>query len=488
MNDLIAIIEVLNAKQREGFVKYIQRLNRRSDTKNIALFKLICQGNVQNADHKLYGKASKNALYVLCNRLQHRLIDFIAQAGFEGETSQEMECLKLLLASRIFFEQKKHLIGFKSLRKAIVLANEIEAYPILNEIYHTYVQYAHLQNKVPLNDLLALSEANNKLYNQELRVNMLYANLRHQFGQERSVKFQDIINGALKDFKLELDATLSFKSIYQLMRLTNEAARESQNYYEGLSFMRTLYGLLESKKDLKGRHAYYRLQASYLMAMVLFRTKFLAESLQLVRQLNELLNKNPRYKNLLKNQLILLESLLQNFSGNHYSAIMLLEDRSKNDLQLGLTLAMFKFQQQEFDKAYTLFKTWNHSDTWYEKKLGWQWVIQKNIMEILLLIERDRLDLVLSRMSSFNRRFNPLLKEKNQTRVIHFMRIVDRLYRDWQLAENPNFISEVTQKLALKSAAEEDIFEMSFYAWLKSKLTGKALYETTLELVNYKGD
>lgn len=487
MNEIIAIISVFDEENRLEFIKYLQQLNRRSDTKNIELFKLLCKGESEDLDIKLYGKPNKNAFYVLCNRLQNRLVDFMAQASFARETSEEMNCLKLLLASRIFFEQKQPKLGFKTLQRALNAAQEIEAYSIMNEVYQTYIQYAHLQQKHPLASILQQAEQNNERYTQELKVTTLYAQFRVLSTEQVKESFDTQIDQLLKSSDLNLDTELSFKALHQLMSLAVESAQKDQNYYKILAFTQKLIKIVTSKSDIKGRYVFYRMQVMYSMALVLFRNKLLAAASSLLAELKTVLAEHPRYRSVLESRVLLLEGLILFYDGQPEEASNLLLKTDAKDLRNALTLCMFYFQQREFDKAYALMKNWNHSDQWYEKKMGWQWVIQKNIIEILLLIERDKLDLVLTRLESFKRRFNAFLMQKKQERVIVFMQLVDRIYNRPEIAQDPEFIAEVEARLTQKNPIEEDIFVMSFYAWLKSKMTQRPLYETTLDLVKIHG-
>jgi hypothetical protein len=45
------------------------------------------------------------------------------------------------------------------------------------------------------------------------------------------------------------------------------------------------------------------------------------------------------------------------------------------------------------------------------------------------------------------------------------------------------FKNTVETSFEWKLSVQEDIFVMSFYAWLKAKMNKSQLYETTLELV-----
>jgi hypothetical protein len=84
----------------------------------------------------LYGKPSKGAYHALSKRLHDLLIDFIATKGFDKESSEEMNALKLLLVEDIFFS-KNSLTFFKTLAKAEIIAGKHSLFNILNEIYQT---------------------------------------------------------------------------------------------------------------------------------------------------------------------------------------------------------------------------------------------------------------------------------------------------------------------------------------------------------------
>ncbi len=79
---------------------------------------------------------------------------------------------------------------------------------------------------------------------------------------------------------------------------------------------------------------------------------------------------------------------------------------------------MCLFQKSDFLSAYEVLKRFAHSDDWYEKKMGWIWVLKKNMIEILALIELDKLDTVLLRTERFKRRFSKQLKQMGEKRVL----------------------------------------------------------------------
>ena len=187
----------------------------------------------------------------------------------------------------------------------------------------------------------------------------------------------------------------------------------------------------------------------------------------------------------------LLHALNLNYNGKSEAAIKKLEQLVKKKhedlesaLDIHLSLIVFYAQQNEVKKAYKLLNDLNHTDKWYIEKVGKEWVIKKNLMEILLLIELDYYEVFENRLSGFRRKYTSFLKEINQERVLVFLRYAKLYYETPKEIVSKAFHDEVESNFVWVGAKREDIFVMSFYAWLKSKMTNKPIYEVTLELIS----
>ena len=152
-------------------------------------------------------------------------------------------------------------------------------------------------------------------------------------------------------------------------------------------------------------------------------------------------------------------------------------------LDIQLALVMFYMQKSNFKKAKTIFSKFYHTDKYYIEKAGKEWVIKKNIAEIILYIELGEIDLVESRLLSFKRSYFDYLKKINQERVIIFINLIAAYYKNPENANSIAFKNKVENAFIWVPEKQEDIFVMSFYAWLKSKIESRPLYETTLGLI-----
>lgn len=484
MIGIVAILSTLTRDEKQEFLLQLKRRNRRTDTKNAKLFKLIDAGKTEDLDIQLYGKPARNSYHALCKRLQDSLIDFVASKSFAGETSEELEILKLLLAGRIFFEKKLYKLAFKTLENAEKMATPLDLYSILNEIYHTKIQYAHLNINWVLDEIIETSKRNMGLYQQDFHLNRTYAVIKSRLRTTEDSSVSQIVQNTFSEFHIEINETLTYKSLFQLMELTATGAKLQSNYFSISPFMFELYHIVNKKSKLKDKHRYYHLSILNLLAITQFRNKKFTASMNLTKELEFEMQKDhhSHYKRFAE-QLATIKALNYNYTGHSRAAINLLTDFQESSLDVQLLLTMCHFQQSDFSKAYQIIKSLRHSDIWYEKKMGWVWVVKKNLIEILVLTELDKLDLVLVRLQQFKRKFSKQLQDRGEERVLTFVKLISRYYENPELVSKLEFKNEVENSFKWLGKDQEDIFVMSFYAWLKSKMERENLYKVTLELV-----
>ncbi|GAA3519921.1 hypothetical protein GCM10022393_37670 [Aquimarina addita] len=493
MNTISHMIATLSDEEKKSFISQLKQKNKRRDTKNIQLFKLLeTHPERKNIDILIYGKKSKGAFHALCKRLSDSLIDFIATKSFDGEKSEEMEILKLLLASRIFFEQKQYKIAFKTLKKAESRAKNDEFFGILNEIYYTRIQYAHLDQKTSLDSLIQDFRINKKAFQQEENLNLFYANIQDKLTYKKA-DITQTIQESLSRFDISVNTGLTFRSLYKILEINNQAANVTQNFYSILPFIEKVNKQLEAKERHTEKHLFYQIQIIYYVANSYFRNKnFKTSQWYLDRMEKQMHAQKDKYHKRFFPQLLLLKILNLNYSGKAADAIKALEqfDYYKYRHQVGyildlkLSLVVFYFQQARYKEALSLFKESQHSDNWYAENAGIIWVIKKNLTEILLYMELDHMDLVESRLKSFRKKHGTYLKNNNEHRVLDFLSLATKYYYNTHTLNTASFMEKILTSLEVNSPEQEDIFVMSFYAWLKARVLNANLYETTLQVVN----
>ncbi len=492
MNTISSIISILNTEERREFISLLKKKNKRNDTKNVALFKLLeSNHSLKDVDLLLYKKPSKGAYHALSKRLYDSLIDFIASKSFKNEANEEIEALKLLVVSRIFFEHKQYLIGFKIIEKAERNAEKFGLYSILNEIHYTKIQYASHHPNFSLELLIKDFKANQQLLKQEENFTLFYATVIHQI-QLRDQKLTAILEHNFSKFNISISENLSYKSFFTLLEIITNTANINRDYETILPFVEKTYRLLKKEKRLLEKQLFYHIQIIYYVANSHFRNRDFTTSQHYLLEMHALmLLQEKKYFNRFLPQYTLLQSLILNFTGKALKAIDILEQFNLKQhssqlsyvLDLQLSLIVFYFQQTHFKKSLQMFNQLQHSDTWYTKKASNLWVIQKNLIELLIYTELEYIDLLESRLKSFSKKHLAYLQNNDETEVISFFKIISKMYYNQEYSSTKEFKLAVKLLKAPTNLKNKDLFYLSFYAWLKAKPSKSNLYNTTLNLL-----
>ncbi|ADY28513.1 hypothetical protein Celly_0679 [Cellulophaga lytica DSM 7489] len=495
MTDLNVIVTTLTVEEQQQFVLFLKKKNKRNDTKNIQLFKLLQQNKLSSAEicKQLYSN-KKNAYHALRKRLYNSLIDFIANINLEEENSVDMQIIKYILASRSFLHNKHYKVAYKILDKAEVLAEAHYLFAILNEIYHTKIQYAYAIPEINISNLITQFKSNQKNLLLEDQLNIVYAKMRQTLNnityKGDVIDIETLLKNTLQDHKITITESLSFKSLYQLITLVSIPAFVTNDYLKTEPFIIKTYAILKTHKSAT-KQLFYHIEVLFLIANTLFRNKKFNDSLHYLKLMEtQMLANNKKYYNTFKLKHQFLLALNTNYSNQQDKAIGILEQHinSKHSdidslLKIHLGLSTFYIQGGRFKDAQQIFSKFYHTDKYYESKAGKDWVIKKNLIEIILHIELNNINLVESRLLSFKRNYFKYLKQINQHRAITYLSFIELYYKNPSQLVTDKFKAKVENSFEWVGKEKEDIFVMSFYAWLKSKMENKPLYKTTLEMV-----
>lgn len=491
------IFNTFSDERLHEFIKYLDKKNKRKDAKNIDFVKLIVQDNLSSIEIclKLYKKENKIALHALRKRLFNSLIDFTANTNFKEESSIDILLIKYIVAARSFLKQGQYNVGYKILDKAEILANDQQLYSILNEIYHTKIEYAHHKTSINLDDIIKKFTKNQDQHHLEEKLNIAFAKIKITLNdiqyQKKIIDIKLVIENVFKENSIIISEVFSFKSLYQIIQIINISSSQNYEYWNIETFLLDTYQVLKNHKA-KDKQLFYHIEVLYIISNTLFRNKKFNDSLEYLELMNIYLYKNKKkYFREYHLRYQLLFALNHNYIGNQDFAVSLLTPyiNKKNidlvsQLDLMLSLIVFYSQRKEYKKALGLFVKFYHSDKWYIEKIGIDWTIKKNLIEILLQIDLDNIDLVESRIRSFKRVYTNHLKSINQEKVITYLQLVEQYYKNPELVTSDEFHQKVGKSFVWITRDKEDIFMMSFFAWLKAKMTKKDIYLVTLNLIN----
>lgn len=487
--DVYSIINQFSPEENTAFKAYLGAKNKRTDTKNIQLYALLKKGTpTKDIDSLLYGHPNRNAYHALSKRLQDSLIDFIASRSFERETSEDMEVFKWILTARILYEQNIPKPARKLLLKASKKAKDLDLYAALIESDHTQLQYSHLHPEIDLNALTKTTQENRKIFLQQEQLNLAYAHIKRALTLDEqllTLGIQQTIENIFARFDINLDSRFTYKSLYQLLEIINTGAHLDHNFDTALPFISKIYGLIQEKKGRQEKQQYYHIQVLYFMANAHFRVRdFSTANTYLHTMKEELAVAKPVLKKHFTANYLLVYSLTLNYSNQAKEAIAILESflqkNKKNVLNPDCTLALTVYytQQEQFKMALTTLNTLRHTDSWYEERHGLDWLIKKDLITLILFYELEYLDLVQSYLRRINRKYRSIIN--SEKRLKNFITVFNHIYKDPAVVNESRFRESVKNLFTRDSLKDEDIFMLSFFAWIKAKLNDQPLYQTTL--------
>lgn len=493
MNDTEIIISLLSTKERSAFITYLKKRNKRNDTKNIQLFYALTNGQSE----KIKSQMTTNAYNVLKKRLTDRIIDFTAGCIIETEQSAPVEIMKTLVLSQKLFKLKHFKTAYKQLQKAEAKAIVITDYHLLNDIYQTYIQYSYHVLSPLQTDLFKAYEKNKTAYANYANLNMVYALVRKAFqNQEQEKKpfdLDELISESFQLFGITDEEGYTFQSLNQIAEIVDITGSYKRNYFEtDLFFEKHIRKLQGSKIDTEIQLT-YQIKLLFLVSYIYFRKKQFDKSIQYLNNMNTQMQRyNRKYYQLYNARHTTLLALNYNFSGEFTKAANLLDEllpvtnkinnKEKDTLQAILTRIVVHFQQEEFEQAKQKMTLLWQQDNWYIENLGLEWLLNKKFIEILIAIELGNTYYVDSLISSLLRKRNTYFKGTNAL-ALPFLKLIETYHNKPEHVKTISFEKQVESTFEWKPSEEEDLFFMSFYAWLKSKMTQKPIYEVTLSFL-----
>lgn len=493
MDSISELVNLLNSTDKKLFRQFLQRKNKRYDVKNLQLLDLIETDDIDNLSKLYNAKKNKDAYHALRKRLQDNLLLFLSQKTFESTHSDTYDALRLVVVGRFLLENDVIQIAFKCLDKAERLAEHLEQFNLLNELLLLKLQYVHLPGAEALEALTTRFMQNQLHMQREAKLNMAYAFLRLELQEihlkGKIVNLTSLMIMTIRKYKISMQDLMTYKSIYQILFIANEYAAIQQNYGLIERYVNRTNQFIQNQPYKIQSYLFYHISILYYLANFHLRQKNFEKSTSYLREMMDLMETDSRYYALFYMRQQLLSALNLFFTDFASDAISLLESSLSNtkhtskpedieDLRICLTMFLALCNDQKSLKQLTLL---TRTDAWYEKKMGMLWTIRKNLMEILVHAQFSNIELAMSRLNSFRRRYKKYLVKTSEDRVLLFLRLVEKYLL------KPDVTFETTYRKAvldlLSRAENSDIFTLSFIAWLIARWEKKTAYKVVLTLV-----
>lgn len=495
MDDLKQIISTFSTDEQKEFASFVQRQKKIKNRKDLELFRLLAQKQVYKPAQllaKLYpNDRNQVAYHAVRKRLMQHLIDFILLKSSGKQTSTTLGMISLAL-----FDRKLEKLGWEFLRKAEKVALLHEQYDLLNAIYNLQISLSNSEFADKLEEIIEKHKHNKMLADEEEKANianqLIQQKLREVRLQGNDLDFKAIIRQILQTYQLSEAIVKRPSLLYKLMTIARSEVLVSKDFYRFEPYLIEQYQLVVAKYSFAPQHAHYQLGLLYMIAHVLYRNKKFAQSMLYLEKMRELFTADSRLQTQFYTKYALLLSANYALSKQTLEAIRLLENMLKerkntlsqeDTLNIYLNLSIYYFQEENYKKANQCFLALQSSEGWLVRKMGREWVLKKNLVELIAQYELKNYDLARNKLKRIEKNFADMLAQSL------FQNVKAYLYFIRQMLDNPSIrpdrlFAQTDELFVFDPIAEEDLQEIRFYAWLKAKLLKKKYQEVLEELVS----
>lgn len=500
MDYLAEIVQTFSKDDAASFAFFVHRQKQKKDRKDLELFRLLqARPDIKplEAQLKLYPHGNKEAYQQLRKKLHKHITDFLVLKRIDNDTTSVSQIMGNISLARYLFEHQSEKLAWKYLEKAIVLAKKNEQYEQLNTIYTIHIEHSESAFAPDLQEILENHKRNKELVEQNERANIAYSIIKQQLRKVKligtSINFDYVVSSTLESQGLSFAFYKRPRIFFQVMNIFRSAIVAKKDYYSFEPFLIENYTRFNVTTGFAPQHTEYKVNLLYMIAHTLYRNKKFNDSLRYLEDLIEaakgmsrafVLKHYPRY--------ITLYSANHFFTANSAQAIQVLEDclvdeevklEIHEQANILLNLSFYYVYQNSYKEANKRLLQIFHSNAWCEKNLGKEWVLKKDLVEIIIQYELGNVDIALNRIRTIERK-NDIIQIEPYTRVATYLKLIKKLIDAPQEVSSESFIQYVEESFDWVPMEQEDLQAVMYYAWFKSKMVRRDMYSVLLDLVN----
>jgi hypothetical protein len=144
------------------------------------------------------------------------------------------------------------------------------------------------------------------------------------------------------------------------------------------------------------------------------------------------------------------------------------------------------FHQGELARANRVLMDVELNDRRCEQHMGKEWRFKKNLVELLILVDQDKDETALARLRSMQRYFVTFLKDPMNAWSVHFLKGISLYLSDRNQPNTALIMEHLDQMVMYWPVNREDLYALSFRAWLESKLNRLNYYTFLIERLHHQ--
>lgn len=499
MDKLQFIVQSFSNEEKSGFEHFINRFRVRDNRKDFQLFERLTKEDglsLNEALEFLYdGAAEKEAYHALRKRLLGHLIEYITLKGInESKGNAHYNSEGLITLSKYLFEKGAFQAGWQYLKRA--LASELKKgnQDTLSKLYLLWLEnWEEFTGNEKFNDIYKFyvdaKEKSERDQRFKLALSIVKRKIEQFKLQLKEINIDKIIKDVISGMDLNKKEFNSLENLYYIAQLIRASSLVSKDYVEVEKYLSTRLRKLEKKE---GDSVYCGIfwELKYFQAHACYRLKKINQSKEILSSIN--LSQGDITKS--KHDELFCKIELLNWACEFYAnnldtgihRLLLLEsnvvfkNNSIYDLDRKMNLITSFFAKENYKRASSVLKSIGHSSQWLQKKKGLEWRVKFQMIELIVLYENDKIDLVILRLRSIQRLIRDVVKiNPNYKNLSVFLKIIKKS------VDQGSFLGldKELDKFEFSPFKQENIQAMAFYAYVKSKIKKENYYYTLMELI-----
>jgi hypothetical protein len=499
MDDLQQIIHSLTKSEQKDFRHFIQRNRYKSSRVDLDLFNLFTADKEYGKEEillALYGeKVDRNNYHSTRKRLIKHLNDFIYLQQIDDDESLEAVISKNLILIRHLFSHNLEKLAWKNLQKTEKLALKGELNHQLQLIYELQIEHydGHYLSD-SLKELVKRRKEFAELAREDQNLKIIGSFVRQELDkvkiQAQELDLDRVLDLLLNTFEMKDSLFRRPKLRYNFVLIARGIILANKEFYSFEEYVIGNYEKIDASGYFDNRPS-HRVNMLYIVSHTLYRNKKFADAIQYLDEMKGYLNAvNKGVYNRLNPRYYLLRAACENFQGNLEQSIEILETlqsekfiNREDEFNAKINLSIYYFEQKDYKKANRILQNLGHTDNWFEKNMGVEWRIKKNLIDVIYQYELGRTEIAMDRIYSLERIHANLFKTKKYNRVVVFLGLMKEVIKRPHQVQSESFLQRVESSFDWVEKEREDLQAMSYYAWLKSKMNRQDFYTVMLELI-----
>jgi len=499
MDKIKEIIRTLEVDDVREFRSFIQRQKKKKNRKDLDLFEFLLKNEADKPAviAKEIGVPNKEAYYAVRKRLLRHLTDFIVLKRMDDDPTASSSIMGAISLVRYLFSKKADELAWHYLLKVETLAESHEQFGLLNNIYLLQIRNVPSKHAPDVQSMIEKYKSNRILLDEDERVLFAHGIIRQRLHERRIegkiINIQRTIHKVLLEYDLADVVIKRPRLLYNIASIARSAAITMRDFRDFEPYIIEHYKSAEEKYGFSKHHHFYKLSLLYMTAHALYRNRKFAESKAWLEVYhNNILQYNRSHYNRFYPLYIMLLAAIRNFDGELDEAIQMHENlldekglklNTENKLTAILNLATYHSFKAEYDKTRELL--WSMpTDRTCEKNMGKEWLLKKNMIEMLAQYELGNDDIALNRIRAIERYFDEFIRRPQNVYVKDFLTFIRNYINNPDFIRPDNFYELLTDKFGEYSEKYHSTIDMSFYCWLKAKVFKRSYYEMLLEQMN----